>query len=141
MSRIFIIPIILLIYIQQCHQAGIKEITEFLNDYNDEGDVLQKKAAVADWDLETDMTDQSEEASEKIGGILNRFNLRKRNEAKKLLQNVEGDIPSDLLRQLKLIVSIEISSSSRDREKMSELKFKMMDIYEKNTVRKYRPEI
>ena len=137
MAKVFLVILSLLVFLNfKYSYADLQEIEKWLKQYNKDADKLQREDTLASWKYETDMTDDNKSKTSKMSAKTSGFATESRKKAEELLKDVEG-IPTNLIRQLKLITRTSSSESEDESQEITNLISKMTAIYSKTSVSLY----
>jgi len=109
----------------------------WISQYNKIWRDIQEKASILDYEYETNITDQTEEASDDFDSIANRFLIKSLKNAKNFYSG-HNFTDKNLERMLKLAKSGTFMTSDEDEKKLAKISSQLNNIYATATV--YDPE-
>ena len=133
---VVVVVVVILSTIRLTDSATDFEIVkDFLNTYNRKADAIERKASLASWAFETDMTDKSSRRKEKWETKASEFQTKYRRKARALLKAIDtNNITKSMLRELKMCQLTVASTEEGVEKQISDLTAKMLSIYNDNVV-------
>ncbi|XP_012555870.1 angiotensin-converting enzyme [Hydra vulgaris] len=127
-----------IVFLLFCFKANksetLKDVKDFLKTYNEQADKLQHDDTVASWNYEIDMSTENKKETSRISGLVSKFSQEYKDKAEIILKNINGDIPSSLIRQLKLITRTSSSKDSNEAKLIAELLSNMTAYYSRTEI-------